>query len=40
MASIEGELGRIRIHWNIPISDAKLDKEMRDDEEEDQDGNE
>ena len=40
MPGIEGEIGRIRRHWNILIFDAELEEEMGDDEEEDQPGDE
>ena len=38
MARIEGELGRIRRHWNIPISDTEIKEELGDDKEEDLEG--
>ena len=40
LSGIEGEVGRIRRHWNIPVSDAELDEDLEDiAEEEDQPAN-
>ena len=33
IAGIKGEIGRIRRHWNIPISNADLEEELGEDEE-------
>ena len=37
LSRIMREIGIIRTHWNIPVSDAELDEDLRDDAEDDVD---